>query len=142
MPRRLQLALRPQHHLLVSNLSGEAYALRHQASTNAQTACRGFYQQQAELRNRSRFLHQEDGSYDLAILLRDPAALPLRNEILDELGGDFCDQRLEALVIPVFLRIEDAMPMHHPTHVAGLMRPQEIRVLAAVRASSISEEVL
>src|SRR5207249_761887 len=44
-----------------------------------------------------------------------------------ELSDDLRHQRFEALVVSPFLRIEDAMTVYDPAHVARAMRPQEVR---------------
>src|SRR5205823_13918595 len=54
---------------------------------------------------------------------------------LDEFADDLRHQRLEALVVSILLCVQDAMPVSDPTHVAGLMRTEEIRFLRARRRS-------
>jgi hypothetical protein len=44
--------------------------------------------------------------------------------VLHESRDDLRHQRLKALVVPVFLGIEDAVAVDHPTQVAGTVRPQ------------------
>jgi hypothetical protein len=50
-------------------------------------------------------LNQKYGSNNLAIPLGDPAPFTLRVEVLDEFCNNLRNQRFEALVPPVFLRI-------------------------------------
>ena len=47
-----QLALGPEHQLLVSGVAGEANALCNQTTSNAKATSRGLNQQQAQLGNR------------------------------------------------------------------------------------------
>ena len=57
---------------------------------------RRFDQEQSEFGHAHRLLDQEDRADQLAVVLRDPATLAVRVEILDELRRDFRDQGLEA----------------------------------------------
>ena len=121
-----EFALRPKHHLLVAGLAAEANAFGDQATAESQAARGRFHQQEAQLANGLRFPNQEDSTNDLAVFLCNPATLALGIEILDEVGNDFGDQRFEAFVIPIFLRVECTVAMDHPPHVAGLMGAQQV----------------
>src|SRR6185369_15535618 len=59
----------------------------------------------------------------------DPAALLLGIEVLDEFGGDFGDQGLKTLITAVFLGVKPTVAMNHPTHVAGLVGAENVRLL-------------
>src|SRR5438067_7894105 len=74
-PRRLQLALRPKHQLLVAALPREADAFVDQTLSDSQTARSGLDQQQSQLGDALRAAHQEHRPDALAVLLGDPAAL-------------------------------------------------------------------
>jgi hypothetical protein len=60
----------------------------------------------------------------LTIDLSNPAALPARIEVRNELIDNSRNQRLEGLVPPILLCIANALAMHDPTHIANLTRPQ------------------
>src|SRR2546425_12102695 len=81
--RGAQHAVGPQHDLPVARLPREAHALAHEARTDAQPARPRLDQQQAQLGHRRRLLDEEHGADDLAVLLCDPGALPLRVVVLD-----------------------------------------------------------
>src|SRR4051812_18270542 len=127
--RRLQLALRPEHQLAVPALPREPDALVDQALSDAQPARGGLDQEQPQLRHLLRLRDQEDGAHPLAVPLRDPATLARGVEMLHEGRHDLRHQRLEPLVVAVLLRIEHAMTEDDPAHVAGAMRPEQVRRL-------------
>src|SRR5439155_1141115 len=62
---------------------------------------------------------QEDRADDLAVLLGEPAALPLWVVALAERRHDAGDQRLELHIPAVFLCIEHTVAVDDPAHVAG-----------------------
>jgi hypothetical protein len=61
---------------------------------------------------------------DLAVPFGDPAAFPCGVEGLDEFGDDLRHQRLEPLVPAIVLRIERAVTVDDPAHVARPVRSE------------------
>ena len=61
----------------------------------------------------------------LTIDLSNPAPLPARIEVRDELIDDARHQCLERLVPSVLLRIAEAFPVDGPSHIAHTVRPQD-----------------
>src|SRR5579872_3028006 len=110
-PRGEQHTVRPQRHLPVPGPLGEANAFLDQAASEAKTARRGLDEHQSEPGDLIRLPDDKDRAHDFAVPLGDPAPLPLRIEVLDELGGDLRDQRLELLVPSILLRVQDAVPV-------------------------------
>ena len=53
--------------------------------------------------------------------------LALGIEVLNELRGNLRHQCLESLIPSVFVRVQYAMTVNDPSHVAGLMRSQQVR---------------
>src|SRR5262245_48102351 len=120
LPGGEQDAVGPERELAVAALPREPDALGHEPGADAEAAGAGLDQQQAQPGDGLRPPDHEHRADGLGVLLRDPAALPLRLVVLDELGHDGGHQRLEALVPSVFLGVERAVPAHHPAHVAPL----------------------
>src|SRR5713101_1062115 len=129
VPGGMEDALRPERDLSIACLAGKAHTFAHQAGADAQPPRRRLNQQQAQLGHGLRLFDQEDGAYDLTIFLGDPAALPFGVVMLNELGDDASDQGLKAFVPSVLLGIKHAVAVHDPSHIAGLMRPKNIRRL-------------
>jgi hypothetical protein len=77
-------------------------------------------------------LHHKHRADPLAIHLGDPAALAMRVELCDELRHDARDQGFEALIPAVFTRIELAVRLHHPAHVARPMAAQNDSLLRVI----------
>ena len=100
----IQHAVGPQHDLPIACLSGEALTLADQAFSDAKPARLWIDQQQPQLRRRLRLFDEEDGTDILAVNLCNPAALPFRIEVPNELSCDLGDQRLELLVPAVLDR--------------------------------------
>jgi hypothetical protein len=75
-----------------------------------------------------RLAHHEHRTHWPARLLGDPAALPLRIEAAHETRNDLGHQGLEARVVAELARIERALALHHPAHVAGLGAAQHDRL--------------
>src|SRR5262245_2421880 len=123
---RAEDAVGPERDLPVAGLARKAQALFHEASAHAESACLRLDEQETQLGHRLRSLDEEDGPHDLAVLLGDPAALALRVEVVHELGHDLGDESLEALVPAVLLRVEGAMTVHDPAHVARLMGAKDV----------------
>src|SRR4051812_18506681 len=109
MARGGELALRPERDPAVAGQPREADAFVDEPRADAEAARGRLDVEHAQFRDGSGLLHQEDRAGNLAISLRDPAALARGVEVLDELGGDLRHERLEPLVVAVFLRIEDAV---------------------------------
>src|SRR5207237_8605168 len=123
-PRRDEHVVRPEHELAVARGPRERDALVHQARADPVPAGARFDEQQPELRDGVALSHAEDRADAFAIELRDPTPFALRVEMLDELGDDPGDERLEALVPPVLLPVARAVPTHDPAHVTGAVCPQ------------------
>src|SRR5260370_66996 len=128
-PGGAQHAVGPQRELPVAGVPREAHALVHEARADAEPARLRLDQQQPQLGDGLRVLDEEHGADDLAVLLRDPAALPPRVVVLDERRHDARDQRLEALVPAVLLRVQRAVAVDEPAHVARLVGPEHVRSL-------------
>src|ERR1700693_41609 len=86
-------------------------------------------QEHPKLRDLFRLPDEEDRPHDLSLSLGDPAALARGIEIPDESRRDLGHERFEGLIPAVLLRVERAVTMDHPTHVARLVRPQNVRSL-------------
>src|SRR5438552_10446545 len=123
----VEVALCPERELAVAGATREAHTFIDELPADPQPAGMGLYQQQSQLRHGLRLAHEKYRTDDLAVTLRDPAALARRVEPLHEPGRDLGDQRLEAFVVAVFLRVQCAVAMNHPADVARLMRPQKVR---------------
>src|SRR5712691_1933800 len=124
-PGRLQHVVRPQGELAVADLAGEAHALLHEAFADAEAARPGLDEEQTQPGDRLRFLDAKHRAHVLTVQLRDPAALPLRVVVADELGDDVRDQRLELLAPAVFPGVQRAVALNDPPHVAGSMASQD-----------------
>src|ERR1700720_2929931 len=96
----------------------EPDAFSDQPAAEAQPAGLRLDQEEAQPGHPVGLLDQADGADGLAVALGDPATLALGVELADELRDDLGDQRLEALVEPVLLRVEDAVTVDDPAHVA------------------------
>src|SRR5215208_1171835 len=117
-------AVGPEGDPPVAGGAGEGDALVHQAAAEPQAARRRLHEQEAQLRHLVGLPDEKDRADDLAAPLGDPAALAGRVQLLDELGDDGGDQRLEALVPAVLLPVEDAVAVDHPPDVARAVRAQ------------------
>src|SRR4051812_7599563 len=106
----LQLALRPENDPAVAAVARKSDALSDEAPANPEPARGRLDEQQAQLRDRCGLLDEKDGTDRFATPLGNPAAFTPRLEVLHEFGDDSRDQRLEALVVPPLLRIEEAVP--------------------------------
>ena len=123
VPGGTQNAVGPQRDLPIADLSCESYAFAHQAAADSLPAHLRLDQQQTESRDCLRLFHQEDRANDLAALLCDPATVSVGVKALNELCDDAGNQRLKALVPPIFLGIQHPVAMNNPTEVAGLVGP-------------------
>src|SRR3954468_20077171 len=90
-----EVRVRPQDELLVAFGAGKGDALLHQPSAEARATGSRLEQQQAQLGSRPVFSYDKDTPQPAAALLRDPATLPCRIEVLQEILDDLRDQRLE-----------------------------------------------
>src|SRR5262245_24481657 len=82
-PRRHEHAVGPERHLAVAHLPREAHALGAEARADTETARAGLDEQETQLAHGLGALHEEHRPDDLAVLLGDPAPLPLRVVALD-----------------------------------------------------------
>ena len=119
--------MRPEGNLAVASVAGKARAFTDQTAADAEPTRGRLNQQQAQLGYGLRLLHKKNRAGDLAVFLGDPTAFPFRVIILDELGDNFSHEGFEALIPSILLRIEHTVAVHHPAHVAGLMRPKNVR---------------
>ena len=94
------------------------------------------------LATRLRLLHEEHGADDLAVALGDPAALARRIEVVEEVGADARDQRLELGVVAPLARVERAVAMDDPAHVARLVRRAADTAPRVGRAARRAEQPL
>src|SRR2546427_8137100 len=115
-PGGMQHVVCPQRELAVADLAGEAHALLHEAFADAEAARPGLDEEQTQPGDRLRFLDAKHRPHVLTVQLRDPAALPLRVVVTDELGDDVRDQRLELLAPAVFPGVQHAVALNHPAH--------------------------
>src|SRR5580704_10723509 len=75
-------------------------------------------------------MNQEDATERHPIAFCDPAAVSSGVILFDKVGHHARRQRLVGLIPSVFLRVENALTIHHPAHVSGTMIAQdEWRVL-------------
>src|SRR5262249_17419236 len=116
-PRRDQHVVGPEPEPAVAAAPRETDAFGDEALADAEAARLGRDDEEAELGDALRLFHDEDRADDLALAFGDPAALALRIEMAEELGGDLGDQRLELLVPAKLLGVEAAVERHHPAHV-------------------------
>jgi hypothetical protein len=123
-PRGVQNTVRPKSYAFVAGGPSEAHALLYQMASQTETPRRRFDQKQAELRKVIGFVHQKHRANAAAIPFRDPAGFPLRIEVPEELSGNLGDERLEGVVPPVFLCIQNAVPFSHPSHIACPLWPE------------------
>src|SRR5437879_7813544 len=121
----MQHVVGPQREPAVAGLAGEAHAFAYKALADPEPARPGLDQEQAQLRDRLRFLDAKHRPHVLTVQLRDPAALPLGVVLADELGHDVSDQGLEVRLPPVLLGVQRAVALDDPAHVAGLGAPQD-----------------
>lgn len=83
-----------------------------------------FDQQKAQLGHGLVLFDQEHAAEKLTIALGDPAALPMRLQLLDEVGDDMRHQGLEALIPAILAGVEHAVTVHDQAHVAWTMAAQ------------------
>src|SRR5690606_32261778 len=85
----------------------------------AETARARLHEQQPQLGGPLVLVDAEDRPDRLPVDLGDPAPVPARVAVLDVLGDDPGDQRLELLVPAVLLGVELAVALHDPPEIAG-----------------------
>jgi two-component system cell cycle response regulator len=123
--RRVQDVVGPQRDARVAGALGEAQALLDQARADAAAPRARVDEQQAQLRDVLLAAHAQHAAGGLAVDLGDPRGLAARVVVARVLGHDLRDERLEALVPAVLLRIEPAVSLDDPAEVAGTRRAQD-----------------
>src|SRR5260221_8107085 len=113
----------PEHELLVALRARKPDAFLDQAPAEPGTAGGRLDEQQAQARL-ALVVHHEHAADALAVALRDPAALALRIEVLEEVLDDSGAQRLELRTPSVLLVVEHRVAIDHPAHVAGAVLAQ------------------
>src|ERR1700751_5886740 len=114
-----EYALRPERDSAVSDRAREANAFVDESFAEAESARSGLDEEQTQLR-RVGFIgmvHKDDPAERDSVPLGDPAAVALGLLLIDEVGGDACDERFGGFVPAVFLSIESAVALDDPTHV-------------------------
>src|SRR3989442_225426 len=121
-PGGMQHVVGPQREPAVAALAGEAPAFAYKALADPEPARPGLDQEQTQLRDRLRFLDAKHPPHVLTVQLRDPAALPLRVVLADELGHDVSDQGLEMRVPTLLLGVQRAVARDGRAHRARGLR--------------------
>src|SRR5581483_7966614 len=124
-PSRVELTVRPERNAPVACLPGKGDAFGHQARADPEATRRRLDEKETQLGDGLRLFDEEHRSDDFTAAFGHPAALALRIEVLDERRHDRRDQRLEPFVVAVFVRIENAVAMNHPAHIARPVRPED-----------------
>src|SRR4051812_18943638 len=83
-----EVGLRPQHKLAIALAARKPNAFAHQAAAQPMAARPGLDEKQPPFPSGAFFFDHKDATDRLAVHVRDPAALALRIELLDELRGD------------------------------------------------------
>ena len=112
----------PEHQLAIARRPRETEALVHESRADTEASRPRLDEEEPELRDRLCLLDAEHAPGALAVDLRDPAALALGIEVCDELRDNVGHQRFERLVPAVLLRIERAVALDDPAHVAWPVR--------------------
>ena len=133
----MENAVRPESDLAITDSPREGNAFIHEAAADAQATRRRLDVEQPQSGDSLRILHTENRANDFSVTLSDPASLPLGVEALEEFRGDFRYERLESLIPPILLIVEDPLTVGDPADVSGLWRPNDIRHLRSV---ALSEE--
>src|SRR5262249_37779732 len=120
MPRRKQLALRPEHDLLVPGLAGETDALSDEPLADAVSARGRFDVEQPQFGDRLRLVHEKDRACDRTVLFGNPATIAFRIEVLHELTDDRRDECLEPRVVAILPRVQRAVTIDDPAEIARL----------------------
>src|SRR6476659_4585910 len=123
----MENAVRPESDLAITDSPREGNAFIHEAAANAQATRRRLDVEQPQSGDSLRILHTENRANDFSVALGDPASLALRIEALKEFRGDFRDERLESLIPPMLLIVEDPLTVGDPADVSGLRRPNYVR---------------
>lgn len=118
-------AVRPQHDLAVAGLPRKADAFLDKPAADPEPARLRLDDQHAQPGDRVAFLDDKHRADPHAILLGDPALVARRVEVAQEPGDDFGDIGFHLVIETVFLRIERAVAIDDPAHVAGAMRAQD-----------------
>src|SRR6516225_811593 len=130
----------PQRNRAIAGSAGETDTFINEPATNTQPSGSRLDIEQAQLGDLFAVLDQQHRADDCAVTLGNPTTLSPAVEIFDEGRSDLCNQCLEGLVPAIFLGIEHTVPMDDPTHVAWLMRSQDIGRRAGFLAAS--EQIL
>ena len=128
---------------MVARVAGEAGALVDEAASDAEAARRRVDEQHAQLGDALALaiLLHEDAADVLAAPLGDPAALVRGVELLDVVGDDAGDERLEARVPAVLARVQLAVALDDPAVVAGVRRTEDVgRLAVGVGRFAIAEQ--
>ena len=122
----------------VAGPAREADALVDEPLADAEPARARLDEQQSQLGHLLRLPDEEHGADDLAVAFGDPAALARRIEVVEEVGDDARDERLELGVVAPLARVERAVAVDDPAHVARLVRAQQDgrRVARAARRAA------
>jgi hypothetical protein len=123
--RLVQDVVGPQRDPAVAGALGEAQALLDQARADAAASGSGLDEQQAQLGDVVLAAHAQNAADRRAVDLGDPRSLAAGVALLDVVGHDPCDERLEALVPSVLLRVEGAVALDDPAEVAGAWASQD-----------------
>src|SRR5438552_5912994 len=130
----MEFALGPKENLFVASLTTKVHTLGNQAAADTQPSRTWLNQEQPKLRRRLRFLDKKNCADALAMFLRDPTALVLRIEILDEPRDNLRNQSFEAFIVTVFLPVKLAMALHDPSHISGLVLAKDVSSVCGTRA--------
>src|SRR6266581_4685324 len=112
-----ELALGPQHKLLVVRLPREANAFVDEPSAEAHASRHWLDEQQAQLGHSGGFFDEKHRADDFTLFFSDPAAFSPRIEFAQKVGADPRHQRLELFVVSVLVCIQHTMAVNHPADV-------------------------
>ena len=115
----MQHVIRPQAHPAVSTGNREVDTLLHQPPPHPKATRGRLDQQQTQLRNVIRLSNQEDAPDPLTIPLGDPASLGRWIEILHEIQRDLLNKIAKAVIPPVLLGVDLAVPPDYPLDIVG-----------------------
>lgn len=129
MPRDVKNAVGPENDFAVIRLSGKAHAFPYQAGAQAESAGLWLDHQQTKLSDGLGLSDQKYATDDVSVPFGDPAALMLRIVVLNKPRHNLRNQRLEPLVPAVLLRLQHAMAMNDPSHVAWAVASEQVLIL-------------
>ena len=122
--RRVQDVVGPQTQCLVAPGFGKSDAFLGQTSPQPHAAHLRLDVQQTQLGLGVRDLDHKHRAHHPALALGDPGVFLFRVQVLDVLRSDLGHHSLERAIPSVFLRIQKALPVRHPTDVAHLKGAQ------------------